>query len=912
MQPRFSLLLAMLMLLAASPVLALGGQDVLIDDASFGWYDLRDIVATEDGILFALGAGDAAETLMHIYRSDDGGSRWTLWSEITAVQAGAEFNQAQIVATNDSPAALVIVWIEQTDLTANFGSYLQAARAEIVESSPVWTIQELDFVASYALGPLSLSRREGTDALDRLALAWRKNSQHRYATSGSAGNAWSTPVDLPVTALNSASLDVVADAAGIVHLVWSTSDFNTDVSTLWYCRAEGNGATLADWGAEQSLLELEPAGPRIVTVAADPAGDGIVAAASRDGVLSLLGSADVGLTWSAAQTYDGLGGPDAAWGAAGPFIGVDSDTTSGLGVGRAILAPVAAPSGAWSAELMMAETTMARSGCRLDVDPTRGGAPMLVSLRAVLGDENEYYRLWFDADWRDAPGYGVPEPMVPVLTAGMDITRAVLPGDLDGDASLELVYAEATTAAVHTLKVWDPDTEQVVLSSLTLHATADFALLDIDGDQELEIVYFGGNGQWLYAQNGDQQYVGGFPVNLATPAGGGWISGAPVTGNANDDVVVAGGDQVWVLGPHGVARSGFPWNAPALAGTANGRVAIGDVDDDGRLDLVAPFTGGLALIDRDGVLIGTIGQGEPAPGSPSLLDFDGDGDLEIAYPRADGSVNLVHHDGTPVTGSWPYVSGASGMPSQIALGNMDALGKRDLVFSTPDDQLHMVAASGAALTGWPRALDLGGVAIDPIVAQLGTAGLSTAIGQPDGRLRLLELDQGQEGWSRDQAAAILAPVSAADIDADGMIEMLVPTSQALWVLDMGVAMAEGLWPISGADVARTGCLTPAEPTAARESTPAVLALSSNYPNPFNPRTTIRFRTEADAERVSLRIYDVAGRLVRTLVDGALAAGDHQVMWQGRDDAGSEVASGVYLYRLEAGAASRSRSMVLVR
>ena len=141
---------------------------------------------------------------------------------------------------------------------------------------------------------------------------------------------------------------------------------------------------------------------------------------------------------------------------------------------------------------------------------------------------------------------------------------------------------------------------------------------------------------------------------------------------------------------------------------------------------------------------------------------------------------------------------------------------------------------------------------------------------------------------------------------------MVPTTQALWVLDMGVAPVEGLWPISGANVGRTGCLVSDVATPAPVAAPAALALQGNHPNPFNPRTTIRFQLGVDAARASLRVYDVSGRLVRTLVDGALGAGDHEVTWRGRDERGSEVASGVYLYRLEADGVSRSRPMVLVR
>jgi hypothetical protein len=84
------------------------------------------------------------------------------------------------------------------------------------------------------------------------------------------------------------------------------------------------------------------------------------------------------------------------------------------------------------------------------------------------------------------------------------------------------------------------------------------------------------------------------------------------------------------------------------------------------------------------------------------------------------------------------------------------------------------------------------------------------------------------------------------------------------------------------------------------------ALRQNYPNPFNPETVIEFTLRgADASRgrvpVTLRVYDVAGRLVRTLVDEERSAGVlHAVSWDGRDHAARRVASGVYFYRLNAG------------
>jgi hypothetical protein len=99
-----------------------------------------------------------------------------------------------------------------------------------------------------------------------------------------------------------------------------------------------------------------------------------------------------------------------------------------------------------------------------------------------------------------------------------------------------------------------------------------------------------------------------------------------------------------------------------------------------------------------------------------------------------------------------------------------------------------------------------------------------------------------------------------------------------------------------------------------DETPAVPAttyLTQNFPNPFNPATMIEFGL-SEAGRVSLRIYDTAGRLVRILVDEAREAGRYTEEWDGRDGAGRAVSSGVYFYRVEASTFAETRKMVLLR
>jgi hypothetical protein len=93
--------------------------------------------------------------------------------------------------------------------------------------------------------------------------------------------------------------------------------------------------------------------------------------------------------------------------------------------------------------------------------------------------------------------------------------------------------------------------------------------------------------------------------------------------------------------------------------------------------------------------------------------------------------------------------------------------------------------------------------------------------------------------------------------------------------------------------------------------PGVFALAQNYPNPFNARTTIPYRL-AQAGAVRLTLYNLLGQPLRTLIDEVQQAGFHQIIWDGRDEVGHPVASGVYLYRLQAGTEVQLRRAVMLK
>jgi N-acetylmuramoyl-L-alanine amidase len=97
-----------------------------------------------------------------------------------------------------------------------------------------------------------------------------------------------------------------------------------------------------------------------------------------------------------------------------------------------------------------------------------------------------------------------------------------------------------------------------------------------------------------------------------------------------------------------------------------------------------------------------------------------------------------------------------------------------------------------------------------------------------------------------------------------------------------------------------------------EQIPATFELLQNYPNPFNGETVIKYKLAEPAATVRLEVFDVSGRLVCTLFNGEQGAGEHQLTWNGRDEQGHTVASGIYFYMINTGQEQAARAMILAK
>ena len=139
-------------------------------------------------------------------------------------------------------------------------------------------------------------------------------------------------------------------------------------------------------------------------------------------------------------------------------------------------------------------------------------------------------------------------------------------------------------------------------------------------------------------------------------------------------------------------------------------------------------------------------------------------------------------------------------------------------------------------------------------------------------------------------------VFASDVNGDGDTDLVV----------LGTSPASD----HGGVFVLTNQGTPVTAVASETAaTPAAFALGANYPNPFNPATTIPLAVPAGAKDVDLTIYNVLGQPMRQVWTGPLPAGKHELTWDGRDAQGQPVAAGVYVYRLQVDEQTHTRKMV---
>ena len=523
-------------------------------------------------------------------------------------------------------------------------------------------------------------------------------------------------------------------------------------------------------------------------------------------------------------------------------------------------------------------------------------------------------------------------------TGTTENARGITGGDLDGDGMGEIImfagrgYNPANPIAallppgLYALEATGDNTFAVFPSGYYFDddlpdrwRTEQLTVSDVDGDGVNELM-FGNNGR---ANAYDSWYVLSVTGDVGTPFAV-WTEEARWSSRASeafDPVLRGGGSPYGIIpanldGGSGMEIAMQSWNnlnftnalavapdvyaAPTAADTAAWRQAS-------TSDHVALF--GCVAVDMDDNGDDEVYCPTYTSGHVTLLNYEAEEDpLEV------NAFNIAHE----------VIKNVSSLG--ITAGDIDNDGVMELIGSGP--AYTGSAYSGGAAPGWITIVDYGsGDVEDPANYSVRNIpfpedmvnGFNTVNRDSVGKMTTY-FENGGQGPEFTAKLAYLG-----DPDGDGFNEVAI----SMQGVDDSVYVYNEVYNPADSTYVRTTAEASAHPnrvflrvisgdglttkiTEERVIVPTDYVLSANYPNPFNPSTSFSFTLPLD-KRISVRIYDITGRLVRTLVNYEwFTAGKHQATWDGQSDSGLPVASGTYIYSLQYGNFQQARRMLLIK
>jgi hypothetical protein len=493
----------------------------------------------------------------------------------------------------------------------------------------------------------------------------------------------------------------------------------------------------------------------------------------------------------------------------------------------------------------------------------------------------------------------------PIDTGGAAASSPILE-DVNGDGNLEVIFTDQankvhiTTANGEALPGFPLNlganvVGSIAMSNLQNNGSYGFAASLSNNN----IVAFNSDGEILFTQ----------PANSTLRSGP--VIARLISGESEKVIAMTQNGVLHVLNPDGSYVPNYP---ATIGGAFLSTPSVADLNSDGNLEIVAcALNGNLHAIDAVSAqnitgfpVTGISGSQNPV----TIANLDGDPNPElIVATSTSGELLAFNHDGSVFFQK--NVGGAVKTGAVVADVNND--NSMEIILINANGDIYIMNSNGTNLPNTPISVGTG-VESSPVVARFdyGSDLAGIIFGDINGRLHSVRVD-GTESPNFPIQLSGNVKVSAAlsDLDHDGDLDIVVPDNGAYYVIDIKRQISDLLWPCYLGTYNRSSNSFQPTPSQDELINPVATSLSAAYPNPFNPQTTLSFNLQ-EAGDVSLVIFNQRGQRVRSMVNGSLPAGKHQVVWNGTDDNGSAVSSGLYFFRMKTGKYSSTRKMVLMK
>ncbi|MEJ2543558.1 MAG: S8 family serine peptidase [Calditrichaceae bacterium] len=466
----------------------------------------------------------------------------------------------------------------------------------------------------------------------------------------------------------------------------------------------------------------------------------------------------------------------------------------------------------------------------------------------------------------------------------------------------------------------------------------------------------------LYVFNADGSYLSGFPVYV------GYTTAVPIVADMNSN----GQKEIVVINNSGdlkvLANSGATILKQSLDQQVQGNAAVANMDADLDLEIIfGTINGDLIVMNIDG----SIKEGFPNSINSSIEagvavgDITGDHIPEIVFGSSDGKLHAINADGDTLSNfpvelnskinSSPVIlkidsdstsyhiftttqdnnfirvdmngkinslySSFAFISTGISICDINKDEAPDMVLGTDAGKLYAFTIEGDSLQNYPIQVD-GSISAPSVFADFDDDNKpEIVLANNSGILHILHND----GTNYINSPAVFdsgltGSPCVEDLDGDGDFEVIFGGHNGLNIIDeQGVKSKTQYWNTFRSNNHRTGYyIFKRKPTyiAEPDALPGTNDLLQNYPNPFNPTTTIEY-TLSVSGKVVLSVYNILGQHIRALIQEYQTTGVHKTIWDGTDDSGKRVVSGVYFYKLtiedENGQVnSYIRKMLLVR